>query len=341
MRAQWLLPVWLGIILLLPLLIACAVLLVRRPRQRWAWLRRLLMVLLLAVVVVRPVTPLEGEQTHRMNANVFFVVDQTGSMNAEDYADGQPRLDGVKADMRQVMGMTKGARYSIIGFDSTATRQLPLTTDQGAVEAWIDTVETESTAYSKGSNVDRPLDALLTGISQAKKDDPESSVLVYFLSDGENTDGEDSETFSASAQFIDGGAVLGYGTPEGGRMKAHGGPDDGQYIKDPSGAEGVSVIDEKQLQTIADGMGVPYLHRTEPDEDMSASMEGITLRPLPITSTTRVPTFEDWYWIAAIPLAGLMLWELGAMTYRLPRRVEREEIRRSAVAAGTSPGEDR
>src|SRR5699024_12869488 len=100
--------------------------LVRRPRQRLMWARRLLMVLLLLAVALRPVTPIEGEQTERMDANVFFVVDRTGSMNAEDYADGAPRLEGVKADMTRIMDMTEGARYSIIAFDSTATEQLPL-----------------------------------------------------------------------------------------------------------------------------------------------------------------------------------------------------------------------
>lgn len=344
MRAQYLIPLWLTILLMLPLLIACAVLLATRPRQRWSWLRRLLMVLLLAVVAIRPVTPLEGEQTHRMNANVFFVVDRTGSMNAEDYDGGKPRMDGVKADMAQVMDMTKGARYSIIGFDSTAARQLPLTTDAGAVRAWIDTVTTEPTAYSKGSNVDRPLDALLQGISEAKKEDPDSHVLVYFLSDGENTDGKQSETFSAAAQFIDGGGVLGYGTPDGGPMKAQGGSQDGQYITDSSGAKGISKIDEKQLQTIAQQMGVPYFHRTQPGEDLAESMKGIRLKAIPTSSPTRVPTFDDWYWIAAIPLAGLLIWELGSMTYRLPRRVDRDEIRGAAARAADSepfPGEDR
>ena len=81
------------------MLILCTVLLIRRPRQRAGLGRRLLMVLLLLVVALRPVTPIEGEQTQRMNANVFFVVDRTGSMNAEDYAGEQPRLEGVKADM--------------------------------------------------------------------------------------------------------------------------------------------------------------------------------------------------------------------------------------------------
>lgn len=329
-----LIPLWLTVLLLGPMLLACLVLLVRRPRQRLAWLRRALMVVLLVIVALRPVTLLEGESTQRMNANVFFVVDRTGSMNAEDYDGGRPRLDGVRADMHQIMDMTKGARYSIIGFDSSATTQLPLTTDAGAASAWIDTLTTEQTRYSKGSNVDRPLDTLLRGISEAKSTDPDSSVIVYVLSDGENTDGKDSETFSAVAQFTDGGGVLGYGTPEGGPMKAVGGEGDGQYITDSSGAQGLSRIDETQLQAIAGQMGVPYIHRTAPGEDLAPTMEGITLRPIQTTERQRTPSFDDHSWIPAIPLAVLFVWELAALTYRLPRRIERGDFTRQDPHAG-------
>ena len=326
-RLEYLLPLWAIIPLFGAMLTVCAVLLIRRPRQRVPWLRRTLMVVLLLVVALRPVTPMETEQTERMNANVFFVVDRTGSMNAEDLGDGQPRLDGVKADMERIMGMTEGARYSIIAFDSSATQQLPLTTDAGAVGAWIDTLETEPTAYSQGSNVDRPLQTLQSELVAAHQEDPDSHRLVYFLSDGENTDEQESESFSAVGGYVDGGAVLGYGTPEGGPMKAQGGSTDGEYILDGNGQQGISMIDQDQLQTIADEMGVPYLHRTDPEEPMEGTMEGITLRPVPTESERSVASFTDWYWIASIPLALLMIWELGELTYRLPRKLDRYDIR--------------
>lgn len=336
MQAQFLIPLWLMLLLLVPPIILSAVLLVTRPRQRWDWLRRLLILVLLGAIAIRPVTPVDGEQTHRMNANVFFVVDRTGSMNAEDYHGTQPRLDGVRADMRRVMGMTKGARYSIIGFDSSATRQLPLTTDAGAAEAWIDTLTSEPTAYSKGSNVDRPLTTLMTGISDAKREDPGSTVLVYVLTDGENTDGKKSESFAAAAQFIDGGAVLGYGTSTGGPMKAQGGRTAGEYITEANGAKGISTIDEAQLRAIAQQLGVPYVHRTDPEAGLEETMQGIELRPVPTKRARSSRTFEDWYWIAAIPVALLLVWELGAMTFRLPRRVDRREIRQASGTGGAS-----
>ena len=326
MHFEHLMPLWATIPLFGGMLLLCTVLLIRRPGQRAAWARRLLMVLLLLVVALRPVTPIEGEQTQRMNANVFFVVDRTGSMNAEDYHGEQPRLDGVRADMTRIMEMTEGSRYSIIAFDSSATQQLPLTTDAGAARAWIETLTTEPTAYSTGSNVDRPLTSLLVEISETRRDDPDSSVLVYFLSDGENTDEKESESFGQAAGFVDGGAVLGYGTAEGGPMTTQGGEDHGEYITGPDGQPGISSIDEQQLQTIAGQLGVPYLHRDDPEAPIEGTMEGITLTAVPTESTRGVASFEDWYWVASIPLAALLIWELGALTYRLPRRLDRYDI---------------
>ncbi|MDO5661681.1 MAG: VWA domain-containing protein, partial [Brachybacterium sp.] len=256
MHLEHLIPLWATILLFTPPLLLVAVMLVRRRRQRLAWFRRLLMVLLLLVVALRPATAIEGEQTERLNAEVLFVVDRTGSMNAEDYDGEQPRLDGVRADMREVMSLTEGARYGIIAFDSSAAQQLPLTTDAGAVEAWIDTLTTEPTVHSQGSNVDRPLHLLTSTLERTREENPDSYLLVYVLSDGENTDDRESESFSPAAGYVDGGAVLGYGTEEGGQMRAEGGPGDGEYITGPDGAPGLSRIDEEQLGAMADQLGV-------------------------------------------------------------------------------------
>ena len=109
-------------------------------------------------------------------------------------------------------------------------------------------------------------------------------------------------------------------------MKAQGGDDHGEYITGPDGERGISRIDEEQLETIAGELGVPYLHREDPEAPIEGTMEVITLRPIPSESRRDVASFEDWYWIASIPLAALLIWELGEMTYRLPRKLDRYDI---------------
>lgn len=319
-------PVWLIIPFGLALIVTCVAGLVTNRGPKSDWVRRLLMVCLVVAIALRPVTADEALAKDRMNANVFFVVDRTGSMNAEDYDGNKPRIEGVKHDMRAIMDMTEGSRYSILSFDSAAASQLPLTTDAGAVKAWIDTLQTENTAMSSGSNVDRPVGVLQQEIARAQEEDPKSHTIVYFLSDGENTDEKQSQRFAEMKKHIDAGAVLGYGTPQGGPMKVQGGPDEGSYIQDPAGGNGISTIDEDNLTRIADELGVAYVPRGAPGGSLKATMEGITLTPVQIEEEQMMQSYEDWYWIPAIVLALCAVWELVAITLRLPRRIERSDI---------------
>lgn len=328
---ETLMPWWAIIVVFAPLLVLSVVLLFARKGQRLAWARRVLMVLLLAVVAVRPVTSAETEQVERMNGNVLFVVDRTGSMNAEDGPEGAPRLDGVKADMREIMELTAGSRYGIIAFDSAATSQLPMTTDAGAAEAWIETLEVEATAYSQGSNIDRPLDVMRSTVAELETEDPEAHTIVYYLSDGEITDGQEPARFTGMANGIDAGAVLGYGTVEGGRMQGTGSEyAEGEYIQDPDGGDGISHADPEALERIAQDLGLPFLHR--PDGDLAATLDGITLRPIPYETGSKTPAFQDWYWLASIPLAVLFVWELGGLVRNLPRRTGREDLQTGRTA---------
>ena len=74
--------------------------------------------------------------------------------------------------------------------------------------------------------------------------------------------------------MLSGGAVLGYGTPEGARMREFTvgrttAPDaEPAYITDPdTGEPAVSVPDTDELQSVASGLGVPYFQRTGGDDD--------------------------------------------------------------------------
>lgn len=88
--------------------------------------------------------------------------------------------------------------------------------------------------------------------------------MVFYFGDGEQTVDTAPESFSASEKYTDSGAVFGYGTAEGGPMRiTTGGVSDqgGGYIQ-YQGADALSVIDESNLETIADQLGVTYATRT-------------------------------------------------------------------------------
>ncbi|MEK8227142.1 hypothetical protein NKG05_15310 [Oerskovia sp. M15] len=74
----------------------------RRPRD--AWVRRTALVALLAVIGLGPSVPVTARDTSVANVDMFFVVDRTGSMAAEDFEGTGERLDGVRHDITSLTG---------------------------------------------------------------------------------------------------------------------------------------------------------------------------------------------------------------------------------------------
>lgn len=278
------------------------------PGSSVHWWLRSVAVLALAVIGLGPALPKPSEEEVGVGVDVFLVVDRTGSMAAEDYGDGQPRLDGVRADLPAVVQAVPGARYSILAWDSEATRQLPLSSDGAAVGTWASTLRQEATDQSQGSAIDRPLDALRTALETAAENEPGHVRLVFFLSDGEQTDDGEVRSYAEMADLVDGGAVLGYGTAEGGRMLR----DDGaSYIQDTDGSDAVSTIDEDALRTVAEDLGLTYLHRSGAGDTDLAEVVGDVQAESEVRAEGRVVTiWNPVVWPAA---AVLLLALLGEM----------------------------
>jgi Ca-activated chloride channel family protein len=269
---QPVLPWWLlGVAALLLLGFTVWRLVAERSNRRLAaaWARRVAVVALLLVVAARPGLPGGSAEASVAQVNVFFVVDTTSSVAAEDWGDGQPRLEGVRADVAEIAEQLAGARFSLISFDSTAVLRTPLTDDAAAVVSAAEVMNQEITTYSRGSSISEAADLLAERLAEAREADAARANVVYYLGDGEQTSGDEPESFAASAGDVDGGAVLGYGTDAGGPMKVFDGYGDeysaDEYILDrtqPGDPEAVSRIDEEALRTVADQLGVPYVHRT-------------------------------------------------------------------------------
>lgn len=283
--------------------------------KRWFLIPAL--VLSLAGVAINPgmQTTVTGEkmtesgEQYVSEFDVVFVVDTTSSIAAEDWGDGKTRLDGVKADINTIVGEYPSARFAIITFDRTASLRVPMTTDSSSVISSANTLRQEATGNSRGSTIGEAAD-LLTSTLASNKADEERNVLVFFFSDGENTSSDEQASFEASKPFISSGAVLGYGTEEGGKMKRRDGYNEPgvDYITDVSGKPGVSQIDEDNLKKVAKELGVKYIHRTaDTPLNVTANAEGSDIGDIEATTTKT----DQFYWMFA--LASMLI--LATMLY--------------------------
>lgn len=256
-----------------------------------------------------------------VNLDVVFVIDRTSSISAEDYNGSSQRLDGVKHDALALIDKLIGARIGLITFDSNARVSVPLTSDSSATTTAIKTLDQERTLYSRGSSIDKPLATTKKVLEQSAKDYPERGRLVFYFGDGEQTTDTTPASFAPLKTVVDGGAVLGYGTATGGKMRDYyGSPIDGEdpssfpYIIDYSHRDennnfpdALSKIDEGNLQKIASAINIPYEHRTAPTQSLDSLIKKSAITIVG-DSHRQVLHYLNLYWLFAAGAGLLLLW---------------------------------
>jgi Ca-activated chloride channel homolog len=292
--------------------------------------RLTVLVLLLGAAALRPAVPGDEVNTSAANLNVYFVVDTTSSIIAEDYGDERPRLSGVRADIAAISTALPGARYAVITFDQATRVRLPLTTDSNALEAALETLLPEPPEDSRGSSVTAADEQLGRMLEQADERAADRGRLVFYFGDGEQTAAGPPAPFTIDKRLIGGGAVLGYGTTQGGRMKATRARFDASagYIVDPTtGEDARSVIDEANLRGIGQQLGLPYVHR-EAGDSIDPVVGGIDLERFGTSEEIeqqRVRARQELYWLLLLGVAGLAVWEVGASLAALSQARRRKQ----------------
>lgn len=276
---------------------------------------RCVVVVLLLLAALRPGWAGGQANTTSADLDVFFVVDSSTSMAAEDYNGTGTRLAGVRQDVMAIAEELAGAKFSLITFDDKATVRMPLSQDASALQTSMATLQPQNSRYAKGSSVSGAGQLLKERLAAAQEQHPGRPALVFYAGDGENT--SNTAPSPMDGANVAGGAVLGYGTAAGGRMKdsSKSAP---TYVKDRSsggGQDAISTIDETQLRTIAGQLNVPYTHRTGtgPVSDMLEKAQPGAVS----AGDADVPGRIELYWLLALAAFVLALPEpfrhLGAL----------------------------
>ena len=161
-------------------------------------LRRFLIVVTVIIMGAGPSIPGEAQEV-TSTLEVYFVIDRTGSMAAEDWDGSKPRIDGVRNDISIMMNILTGSRFSIMSWDSKVHTDLPLTSDASAVISYMDSFDRELSSSSQGSSVNRPAQDLAKLLKKNKERHPQNVRALFVLSDGE-TSNQDHWTSAPSGE---------------------------------------------------------------------------------------------------------------------------------------------
>ncbi len=313
----------LGSLLLLALVVYGAVWSRRRDRPLW-WLR-VLAVLLLFAIGLRPGLGSMPTETVVMPLEIVVAVDRTTSMSARDWNGDDPRLDGARRDTADLVQALPSGRFTLVTFGRSVRTELPSTQDETLIAETLGLIRREPIFAGTGSRLDLPLTHLRRLLAGMKEQKPDRPRLLVIMGDGENTDFRRQKSYAPLQPFVDAGAVFGYGTTSGGLMPTDERQPDGGWVIDPAtGAPARSRLDEANLRAVADELDVPFLHRQKPGGlgSLVSSVERAFSDTAADTGQEAQARFEL-SWLLALGLLPVALIELSRHGRRL-RETRRE-----------------
>lgn len=279
--------------------------------------RRVSIVLILTILALRPgVGEYKEVEILTNQYDVYFVVDTSASIVAEDWGDNNDtRLSAVKSDIGRLVDEYAGARYSLITFDSQGLLRTPLTKNASAVMTSVNILQPEITKYSVGSNLGSANEVLEKTLRQSVSVEPDRAKLVFFFTDGEQTSMADIGSYANIQQYVNGGMVYGYGTVEGGKMLKQNGyvivtNEDSPYIMDESispPVEALSKLNEDNLRNISEELGLEYVIRDADTPIMFPLVDPGDLS----SDITQMNTITDYSWLVASMLLIIVAFEVA------------------------------
>lgn len=186
------------------------------------------------------------EEVKREGIDLYFCVDVSNSMNAEDIAPS--RLERSKQAINNIINKLNGDRVGVIVFAGNAYVQLPVTTDYSAAKMFLSTINTELIP-SQGTEIGA---AINLAVKSFAKDERNKSIVI--ISDGE--DHENGGAIKAAQEAAKLGVkiyTIGMGLEEGAPIPLYNqyGKQIG-YKKDKNGDIVITKLDDNLLRQIAE-----------------------------------------------------------------------------------------
>lgn len=265
-------PTYLYLLILLPILIAIRMYGLRKRKKQLAkfgdpvLLKRLMpdvsvarrevkfwlmltAIALLIVMLARPQMGTKINQEQRQGIEVIIALDISNSMKAEDVTPS--RLDKSKMLVENLVDNFTNDKVGLTVFAGDAFVQLPITSDYISAKMFLQNID-PSLIAAQGTNLAEAIE--LSSKSFTKQDKVGRAIIV--ITDGEDHEGGATEAAKEAKKNGMRVFVLGVGSPKGSPI-----PDgNGGCMKDNTGQEVMSALNEDMCKQIASAGGGAYIH---------------------------------------------------------------------------------
>lgn len=212
------------------------------------WLMMAALVLMI-VMLARPQMGTKISQEKRKGIEVIISLDISNSMRAEDVVPS--RLDKSKMLVENMVDNFTNDKVGLVVFAGDAFIQLPITSDYVSAKMFLQNTD-PSLIATQGTDLAGAIE--LSSKSFTQQDNIGRAILI--ITDGEDHEGGAIEAAEKARKNGIRVFVLGVGSTKGSPV-----PDgNGGYMKDNSGQEVISALNEEMCKQVAQAGGGAYMH---------------------------------------------------------------------------------
>ena len=286
-------PLFLYLLLLIPLLVAVRIIFDRRRKRR---IRKFgdpdlvnemmedvsphrpkvkfwLMVSALALLIVALARPQLGtsiSREKRQGIEAIICMDISNSMLATDVVPS--RLAKSKLLVENMVDKFVNDKVGLIVYAGDAFVQLPITSDYVSAKMFMHSI-TPSLIASQGTDIAAAIGLAMHSFTPDEK----VGKAIILITDGEDHEGKALETAKAAKEAGFRVFILGVGTANGSAIRMS----DGHYLTDNTGETVISRLNEKMCKEIAEAGSGTYIHvdntseaQRKLDEEISKMQKG-------------------------------------------------------------------
>jgi Ca-activated chloride channel homolog len=249
----------------------------------------LIAMLFLILAAVNPQWGLKKEKVKVEKSDIFFALDISASMNAQDISPS--RLEKSKRFIEQLIQDRKGDQLGLILFAGGAYLQMPLTSDYAAAQLFVRSANSDM-AGTQGTAIGESIDLAMRSIKE------KNQRALIILSDGEDHDEDAVNMAEKAAENGWNVFTVGVGSVEGGFVPVI---NDGreEYKMDEEGNPVKSVLNQSLLTEIAEnGKGTYYLlgnENTDIITDLNTQLDKMQKRAVEVKSFTEYRSFYQYF----------------------------------------------
>lgn len=218
-------------------------------RAAWKFWLLVAALALLIVAIARPQMGSKVSTDKRNGIETIIALDISNSMLAQDVTPS--RLEKSKMLVENLVDNFTNDKIGLVVFAGDAFVQLPITSDYVSAKMFLQSID-PSLISTQGTDIARAINLAASSFTQQQG----VGRAIVLITDGEDHEGGAEEAAKAARKKGINVFILGIGSTKGAPIPLGG----GNYLKDASGNEVMSALNEQMCRDVAQAGSGTYIH---------------------------------------------------------------------------------